>query len=203
MYDFTKRSKKVLEVYAQSEGRRLNSDSLGPEHIFLALLKDDDSVAARILKSLASISTAQKKKNIDRKSGSTSSSAMFDKLRYNKIIETPARRPEGSRTTISHRAPFDAIFKDGTSPNRRLLNPESNTACCARRYQDLAYSRCRDRRKDRRNRRPPRSRIRQTSPACGEDARPVVGGKESTRYPLLSRKTKNNPLSARRRGKPQ
>ncbi|TAL35435.1 MAG: ATP-dependent Clp protease ATP-binding subunit [Spirochaetes bacterium] len=52
MYDFTKRSKKVLEVYAQSEGRRLNSDSLGPEHILLALLKDDDSVAARILKNL-------------------------------------------------------------------------------------------------------------------------------------------------------
>ncbi|MCX7679279.1 MAG: ATP-dependent Clp protease ATP-binding subunit [Spirochaetes bacterium] len=52
MFEFTKRARKVLEIYAQSEGRRLSSDSLGPEHIMLALLKDEDSVAARICKSL-------------------------------------------------------------------------------------------------------------------------------------------------------
>jgi ATP-dependent Clp protease ATP-binding subunit ClpC len=52
MDNFTKRSKKVLEVFAQFEGKRLKSDFIGPEHIFLGLLKDDDSVAARILKTL-------------------------------------------------------------------------------------------------------------------------------------------------------
>ncbi len=52
MFEFTKRARKVLEIYAQSEGRRLSSDSLGPEHIMLALVKDEDSVAARICKSL-------------------------------------------------------------------------------------------------------------------------------------------------------
>ncbi|MBN2401480.1 MAG: ATP-dependent Clp protease ATP-binding subunit [Spirochaetes bacterium] len=52
MDNFTKRSKKVLEVFAQFEGKRLKSDFIGPEHIFLGLLKDDDSVAARILKML-------------------------------------------------------------------------------------------------------------------------------------------------------
>ena len=52
MFEFTKRSKKILEVLAQSEAKRLNSDALGPEHIMISLLKDDDSVAARILKNL-------------------------------------------------------------------------------------------------------------------------------------------------------
>jgi ATP-dependent Clp protease ATP-binding subunit ClpC len=50
MFEFTKRSRKVLEEMSQAEGRRLNSDSLGPEHIFIALLNDEDSVADRIMK---------------------------------------------------------------------------------------------------------------------------------------------------------
>jgi len=85
MFEFTKRSRKVLEIYAQSEGRRLCSDSLGPEHILLALLKDEDSVASRILKSL----------NIN-----------FDLLRKN--IEGAVRRP-GS-TIILGNVPISARF---------------------------------------------------------------------------------------------
>ncbi|MCL1864642.1 MAG: ATP-dependent Clp protease ATP-binding subunit [Spirochaetes bacterium] len=52
MFEFTKKSKKIIELSAQNEGRRLNSGILGPEHIMLSLLKDDDSVASRILKNL-------------------------------------------------------------------------------------------------------------------------------------------------------
>ncbi|MCL2154498.1 MAG: ATP-dependent Clp protease ATP-binding subunit [Leptospirales bacterium] len=52
MFEFTKKSKKIIELSAQNEGRRLNSDILGPEHIMISLLKDDDSVASRILKNL-------------------------------------------------------------------------------------------------------------------------------------------------------
>jgi ATP-dependent Clp protease ATP-binding subunit ClpC len=85
MFEFTKRSRKVLEIYAQSEGRRLCSDSLGPEHVLLALLKDEDSVASRILKSL----------NIN-----------FDLLRKN--IEGAVRRP-GS-TIILGNVPISARF---------------------------------------------------------------------------------------------
>ena len=50
MFEFTKRSRNVLEIMSQAEGKRLNSDSIGPEHIMISLLKDNDSVAARILK---------------------------------------------------------------------------------------------------------------------------------------------------------
>lgn len=53
MFEFTKKSRKILEISSQNEGRRLNSEALGPEHIFISLLKDDDSVAARILRNLS------------------------------------------------------------------------------------------------------------------------------------------------------
>ena len=52
MFEFTKKSRKILEISSQNEGRRLNSEALGPEHVLIALLKDDDSVAARILRNL-------------------------------------------------------------------------------------------------------------------------------------------------------
>ncbi len=52
MFEFTKKTRKILEISAQNEGKRLNSGSLGPEHILLSLLKDDDSVAARIMKNI-------------------------------------------------------------------------------------------------------------------------------------------------------
>ncbi|MCL1833837.1 MAG: ATP-dependent Clp protease ATP-binding subunit [Leptospirales bacterium] len=52
MFEFTKKSKKIIELSAQNEGRRLNSEALGPEHIMISLLKDEDSVASRILKNL-------------------------------------------------------------------------------------------------------------------------------------------------------
>jgi ATP-dependent Clp protease ATP-binding subunit ClpC len=52
MFEFTKRSRKILESLAQAEARRLNSEAVSSEHIFIALLKDDDSVASRILKNL-------------------------------------------------------------------------------------------------------------------------------------------------------
>ena len=37
---------------AQGEGKRLNSEVLEPDHIMLSLLKDEESVAARIMKNL-------------------------------------------------------------------------------------------------------------------------------------------------------
>jgi len=52
MFEFTKKSKKIIELSSQNEGKRMNSDVLGPEHIMISLLKDDDSVASRILKNL-------------------------------------------------------------------------------------------------------------------------------------------------------
>ncbi len=118
MYDFTKRSKKVLEIYAQSEGRRLNSDSLGPEHILLALLKDDDSVAARILKNLG-VNFELLRKEIEqevRKSGTTIILGNVPvSSRYNRIIEAAkdeARKLKNNYIGTEHL--LLGIFKEGT-----------------------------------------------------------------------------------------
>ena len=52
MYEFTKRSRKIIEEGALHEARRLNSDSLEPEHIFIALINEDDSLSSRLLRNL-------------------------------------------------------------------------------------------------------------------------------------------------------
>jgi ATP-dependent Clp protease ATP-binding subunit ClpC len=117
MFDFTKRSRKVLEVYAQSEGRRLCSDSLGPEHIMLALLKDEDSVAARILK-MMKVNFDLLRKNIEtaiRKSGSTIILGNVPiNARFSKIIDIAkeeARKLKNGYIGTEHL--LLAIFMDG------------------------------------------------------------------------------------------
>lgn len=52
VYNLSKRARHAVDYFAQSEGKRLRSDSLGPEHIFLGLLRDTDSTATKILRSL-------------------------------------------------------------------------------------------------------------------------------------------------------
>ena len=46
----TQRAQKVLSILAQEEAKRFHSDQLQPEHIVLAILKDRDSVAVKVLK---------------------------------------------------------------------------------------------------------------------------------------------------------
>ncbi len=46
----TQRAQKVLSILAQEEAKRFHSDQLQPEHIMLAILKDRDSVAVKVLK---------------------------------------------------------------------------------------------------------------------------------------------------------
>ncbi|PKL40621.1 MAG: ATP-dependent Clp protease ATP-binding protein ClpC [Spirochaetae bacterium HGW-Spirochaetae-1] len=119
MFEFTKRSRKVLEEMAQSEGRRLNSDSLGPEHIFIALLNDEDSVAARIMKNLG-INFERLKKEIEQAIRQTGTTIILGKIpispRYKRIIELSkeeARKLKNSYIGTEHL--LLSIFRDGTS----------------------------------------------------------------------------------------
>lgn len=48
---FTERARKTL-AYAQEEARRFNHNYIGTEHILLGLLRDEESVAAKVLHSL-------------------------------------------------------------------------------------------------------------------------------------------------------
>ncbi|MFH0975441.1 MAG: ATP-dependent Clp protease ATP-binding subunit [Spirochaetota bacterium] len=118
MDNFTKRSKKVLEVFAQFEGKRLKSDSIGPEHIFLGLLKDDDSVAARILKVL-DLRFDLLRKEIEysiRRSGSAITLGNVPiNMKFNRIVELA--RAEANKTMSNYIGTEHlllALFKDGT-----------------------------------------------------------------------------------------
>jgi ATP-dependent Clp protease ATP-binding subunit ClpC len=118
MDNFTKRSKKVLEVFAQFEGKRLKSDFIGPEHIFLGLLKDDDSVAARILRILDLKFEVMRNEveQLIRKSGTTITLGNVPiNMKFNRIVELAkgeAKRIFSNYIGTEHL--LLALFKDGT-----------------------------------------------------------------------------------------
>ena len=45
----TSRAKKVIDLYAQEEAKRLNHDMVTPEHILLGILHDSDALALRCM----------------------------------------------------------------------------------------------------------------------------------------------------------
>ncbi len=49
---FTSRASKILNILAQDEAKKFNSDRLLPEHVILAILKDDDGAAVKILRNI-------------------------------------------------------------------------------------------------------------------------------------------------------
>ncbi len=55
MYDFTgftNRAQKIVSILSQQEARRLFSEELTPEHVFLAMLRDPESTAVKTLSNL-------------------------------------------------------------------------------------------------------------------------------------------------------
>ncbi len=118
MFEFTKRSKKVLELMSQSEGKRLNADLLEPDHIMISLLKDEESVAARIMKNLG-INFERFIQEIEQSSRRSSQSVILGKVplssNYKRIIEMSkeeARKLKNSYIGTEHL--LLAIFRDGT-----------------------------------------------------------------------------------------
>ncbi len=90
MFDFTKRAKRVINEYAQQEAKRLGHDMIGPEHILLGLLREEDSVAIKILKNL-NIDLGELKKEVERRSKQGGSTLLIDISpnpdKYQKIID--------------------------------------------------------------------------------------------------------------------
>lgn len=90
MFDFTKRAKKVLNEYAQQEAKRLGHDMIGPEHILLGLLREEDSVAIKILKNLQ-VDLKELKKEVERRAKQGSGALLLELSpnpdKYQKIID--------------------------------------------------------------------------------------------------------------------
>ncbi len=118
MFEFTKRSKKILEVMAQAEGKRLNADMLEPEHIMVSLLKDEESVAARIMKNLG-INFERFIVDIDQTARKDRTAIILGKIpissKYRRIIEMSkeeARKLRNSYIGTEHL--LLAIFREGS-----------------------------------------------------------------------------------------
>ncbi|MCC5816391.1 MAG: ATP-dependent Clp protease ATP-binding subunit [Leptospira sp.] len=90
MLEFTKRAKRVINEIAQDEAKRLGSDFIGPEHILLGLLKEEDSVAIKILTNL-NISLNELRKEVEKRTREGSGALLMDVSqghdRYQKLIE--------------------------------------------------------------------------------------------------------------------
>ena len=126
MFEFTKRSRKILELMAQAEGKRLNSDMLEPDHIMLSLLKDEESVAARIMKNLG-INFEAFVEEIENASRRDHSTIILGKVplgsKYKQIIEMSkeeARKLRNSYIGTEHL--LLALFRDGTCAGLETLS---------------------------------------------------------------------------------
>ena len=90
MFDFTKRAKRVINEYAQQEAKRLGHDMIGAEHILLGLLREEDSVAIKILKNL-NVEINELKREIERRSKLQGNTMIIEVSsnpdRYQKIID--------------------------------------------------------------------------------------------------------------------
>jgi ATP-dependent Clp protease ATP-binding subunit ClpC len=125
MFEFTKRSKKVLEIMAQSEGKRLNSDMIEPDHVMISLLKDEESVAARIMKNLG-INFDKFINDIEQAVQRQQTTIILGKIplsaKYKRIIEMSkeeARKLRNSYIGTEHL--LLAIFRDGTCAGLDVL----------------------------------------------------------------------------------
>ena len=115
----------ILEVLAQSEGRRLNSESLGPEHILIALFNDEDSVASRIMKNLG-INFERFKQELEESVRITGTTIILGKVpisaRYKKVVEyskDEAKKLNNSYIGTEHL--LLAIFREGSCAGLKSL----------------------------------------------------------------------------------
>ena len=91
MFDFTKRAKRIINEYAQQEAKRLGHDMIGAEHILLGLLREEDSVAIKILKNL-NIGLEELRREVERRSKQNANTLLIELSpsnpdRYQKIID--------------------------------------------------------------------------------------------------------------------
>ncbi len=75
---FTKRARSVLS-HAQEEARKLNHNYIGSEHLLIGLLREEGSVASRVLAELG-LETQRVRAIVERLAGGKSSGTLFSKI---------------------------------------------------------------------------------------------------------------------------
>jgi len=204
VFDFTKRSRKILEEMAQIEARRLNSGSLEPEHIFIALLSDEESVSARILKNLG-VNFERLKLEIESSIRRVGTSIVLGKIpvgqRYRKIIDMSREEAVSLKNSyIGTEHLLLAIFREGTSAGINTLNRADIDYNGIKNeiLRVLGIKTFADKTPKTKPNRPALDEFAYdlTQMAVEEKLDPVIGRFEETNrlICILSRKRKNNPI---------
>ena len=117
IFEFTKRAKKVIDAVSQSEAVRLGNETVDPEHILLAILKDHESTAMKILGRLG-INFDMLKRTIDKVLQNRDVNFVVGTIplsaRFNYIVENAkeeSHRSGNLYTGTEHL--ILALFKDG------------------------------------------------------------------------------------------
>lgn len=221
MLEFTKRAKRVINEIAQDEAKRLGSDFIGPEHILLGLLREEDSVAIKILTNL-NINLNELKKEVEKRTRENSGALLLDvsqgQDKYQKMIEVSkeeAKRLKHNYVGTEHI--LLALLRDNNniaggslssfSVNYNVIKSEILRLLGAPPASAVGANTGNQQTQQQATQAPPRQEKSKT-PILDEFARdltqlakekkldPVIGrAKEIERViQILSRKTKNNPV---------
>ena len=95
MLEFTSRAKKVLNEFAREEAKKLGCENINVEHIFLGLLREEDSVAVKIIKNISENSEKIKKKvETIYKEKTSKKSPKTQRTQYRKILANSKEEAE-------------------------------------------------------------------------------------------------------------
>ena len=212
MLEFTKRAKRVINEIAQGEAKRLGSEYVGPEHILLGLLKEEDSVAIKILANL-NINLAELSKEVEKKIGESSGTLLMEMTqgndRYQKMVEysrEEAKRLKHNYVGTEHI--LLAILRDnnniagsalsGFSVNYNVIKSEILRLLGAPPAGAVGVSATSAQAKQEKSKTPILDEFSRDLTQLAKDKKldPVIGrAKEIERViQILSRKTKNNPV---------
>lgn len=204
MFDFTKRAKRVLDIYAQQEAKRLNHDSLGPLHIFLGLLKEIDSFAARIMKNLG-VNLDVLRLEVEGSASEVSNTLILGRVpaneKFHRVIEfskEEAKRFKHNYIGTEHL--LLGLFREAsmTSFNVLVNNGVNYNSVKEETLRVLGLSQIPASKSGEKSKSPTLDQFGRdlTKLAEGNNVDPVIGReKEIERViQILSRKTKNNPI---------
>ncbi len=117
IFEFTKRARKIIDSVSQTEAVRLGNETIDPEHILLAILKEHDSTAMKILGRLG-INFDLLKRTIDKsllnRDVNFVVGAIPSSMRFNLIVENAkeeSHRSGNLYTGTEHL--LLALFKEG------------------------------------------------------------------------------------------
>ena len=117
IFEFTKRARKIIDSVSQTEAVRLGNETIDPEHILLAILKEHDSTAMKILGRLG-INFDLLKRTIDKsllnRDVNFVVGAIPSSMRFNLVVENAkeeSHRSGNLYTGTEHL--LLALFKEG------------------------------------------------------------------------------------------